>query len=112
MMGAPAPAVPGSAPADAAAAPEAPVAKAKQKASPRALTVVNASTDTVARVVITAGDKIATLSKPLAPKARTAVKLPKMKGCTVSVVATFASGSKSGADAFDVCKERLIRFTD
>jgi hypothetical protein len=56
--------------------------------------------------------KTATLSKPLAPKGRTAVKLPKLKGCTVSVAATFDGGSKSGADAFDVCKEKLIRFTD
>jgi len=44
MMGAPSPAVLGSAPADSAAAPEALATKAKQKASPRALTVVNAST--------------------------------------------------------------------
>ena len=40
------------------------------------------------------------------------MKLPKLKGCTVSVAATFDGGSKSDADAFDVCKEKLIRFTD
>jgi hypothetical protein len=112
LMGAPSPAVPGSAPADAAAAPEATAPKPKQKGPPGAVTVVNASAKTVTEVAITAGDKTATLSKPLAPKGRTAVKLPMLKGCTVSVAATFDGGSKSGADAFDVCKEKLIRFTD
>ena len=113
MMGVPPPAVPGSAPA-AAAAPEttAPKPTPKQKGPPGAVTVVNASAKTVTEVAITAGDKTATLSKPLAPKGRTVVKLPKLKGCTVSVAATFDGGSKSGADAFDVCKEKLIRFTD
>jgi hypothetical protein len=114
MMGVPAPAVSGPSPADAPAAPDAavPKSKPKQKGSPGAVTVVNASAKTVTGVVITAGDKTATLSKPLAPKGRTAVKLPRLKGCTVSVAATFDGGSKSGADAFDVCKEKLIRFTD
>ena len=114
MIGVPSPALPSSAPADAAAAPEATAPKPtpKQKGPPGALTVVNASAKTVTEVAITAGDKTATLSKPLAPKGRTAVKLPKIKGCTVSVAATFEGGGKSGADAFDVCKERLIRFTD
>ena len=112
LMGIPSPAVPGSALSDAAAAPEAAAPKPKQKGPPGAVTVVNASAKTVTEVAITAGDKTATLSKPLAPKERTAVKLPKLKGCTVSVAATFDGGSKSGADAFDVCKEKLIRFTD
>ena len=114
MMGVPSPAVSGSAPADAAAAPEAAAPKPtpKQKGPPGAVTVVNASAKTVTEVAITAGDKTASLSKPLAPKARAAVKLPKMKGCTVSVAATFEGGGKSDADAFNVCKEKLIRFTD
>jgi hypothetical protein len=114
MMGSPSPTMLGSAPVDAAAAPDAAAAKPKpkQKGPPGAVTVINASAKTVTGVVITAGDKTATLSKPLAPKGRTAVKLPKLKGCTVSVAATFEGGSKSDADTFDVCKEKLIRFTD
>jgi hypothetical protein len=106
------PAGAGSAPAEAAPEAAAPKPKPKQKGPPRAVTVVNASTKAVTEVAITAGDKTASLSKPLAPKARTAVKLPKMKGCTVSVAATFEGGGKSDADAFDVCREKLIRFTD
>ncbi len=106
------PAGAGSAPAEAAPEAAAPKPKPKQKGPPGAVTVVNASTKAVTEVAITAGDKTASLSKPLAPKARTAVKLPKMKGCTVSVAASFEGGGKSDADAFNVCKEKLIRFTD
>jgi hypothetical protein len=114
MLGSPSPTVLGSAPADAAAAPEAAAPKTKptQKGPPGAVTVVNASAKTVTGLIIKADEQTATLSKPLAPKGRTAVKLPKLKGCTVSVAATFEGGTKSDADAFDVCKEKLIRFTD
>src|SRR3954469_15054355 len=114
MMGSPLPAVPGSAPADASPAPDAAAAnsKPKQKGPPGSMTVVNASAKTVTEVVLTAGDQTATLPKPLAPKGRTALKLPKLKGCTVSVAATFEGGGRSDADAFDVCREKLIRFTD
>ena len=111
-LGVPATAAPDAAPADAAAPDTAkPRPKPKRKGPPGAVTVINASANTLTGVVITAEDKTATLSKPLAPKARTAVKLPKLKGCTVSVAATFEGGGQSGG-AFDVCKEKLIRFTD
>ena len=112
LMDVPSPIMPGSAPADAAAAPEPAAPKPKPKGPPGAVTIVNASAKSVTGVVLTAGDQTATLSKPLAPKARTAVKLPKMKGCTVSVAATFEGGDTSDSDAFNVCKEKLIRFTD
>ena len=69
------PAVPGSAPGNAAAAPETtapkpkkPKPKPKRKGPARAVTVINASADTATSVVITAGDRTATLSKPLAPQ--------------------------------------------
>src|SRR5690349_891777 len=104
------PAGAGSAPAEAAPEAAAPRPKPKQKGPPGAVTIVNASTKAVIEVAITAGDTTASLSKPLAPKARTAVKLPRMKGCTVSVAAAFEGGGKSDADAFDVCREKLIRF--
>jgi hypothetical protein len=114
LMDVPSPIMPGSAPADAAAAPEAaaPNSKPKQKGPLRSVTIVNASAKTVTGVVLTAGDQTATLLKPLAPKRRTALKLPKLEGCTVSVAATFEGGDTSDSDAFNVCKEKLIRFTD
>ena len=114
IMSMPSPAEAGSGAAEATAAPEATARKPapKQKGPSGSVTIVNASAKSVTGVVLTAGDQTASLAKPLAPKARTAVKLPKMKGCTVSVAATFEGGGKSDADAFNVCKEKLIRFTD
>ncbi len=108
------PAAPGSAPGEAAATPEvaAPKPKPKRRGPPSSVTVINATANTVTGVVITAGDKTAKLSKPLAPKARATVRLPKVKGCTVSVAATFEGGGKSDADTLDICKEKSIRFTD
>src|SRR3954447_24308328 len=112
------PTVPGSVPGDAAATPETaapkqkPKQKPKRKGPPSAVTVINATANTATGIVITAGDKTTKLSKPLAPKGRATVRLPKMKGCTVSVAATFEGGGKSDAETFDVCKEKSIRFTD
>ena len=108
------PAVPGSGPGEAAATPgtAAPKPKPKRRGPPSSVTVINATASTATGVIITAGDKTTTLSKPLAPKGRAVVRLPKMKGCTVSVAATFEGGSKSDAEIFDVCKDKSIRFTD
>ena len=67
------PAVPGSAPGDAAATPETaapkPKPKPKRKGPPSSVTVINATASPVTGIVITAGDKTTKLSKPLAPKA-------------------------------------------
>ena len=93
------PAVPGSVPGDAAATPETAAAKQKpkpkRKGPPSSVTVINATASPVTGVVITAGDKTTTLSKPLAPKGRATVRLPKMKGCTVSVAATFKAAARA-----------------
>ena len=108
------PTVSGSAPESAATTPEAaaPKPKPKRKGPPSSVTVLNATANPVTGVVITAGDKSTKLSKPLVPKGRATVSLPRMKGCTVSVAATFEGGGKSDAETFDVCKETSIRFTD
>ena len=100
----------------AAADPAAPAAKPKPKrpASPQpaqALTVINASPATAISVTITAEDKTAQVSGPLKPQARTAVKLPKIKGCKVAVAASFEGGGQVDIDEFDICKEKQIRFT-
>ena len=87
-------------------------AKPKRKGPPSSVTVINATANTATGIVITAGEKTTKLSKPLAPKGRATVRLPKLKGCTVSVAATFEGGGKSDAETFDVCKEKSIRFTD
>ena len=112
----PAPAAPESEPADAGAAPAAPKPKPKPKPTgptpAQALTVVNASGNTALDVIIEGENQSARLGKPLAPKAQASLKLPKLKGCTVSVVAMFQGGGKAEVEEFDVCKETSIRFTE
>ena len=77
------------------------------------MTVVNASTKTVTAVVIRAGDQTShALETASARRGGRPSSCQRLKGCTVSVAATFDGGSKSDVDAFDVCKEKLIRFTD
>jgi hypothetical protein len=63
-------------------------------------------------VTITAEGKDAKLTKPLKPKAKASVKLPKLKGCIVTVAATFEGQGQADAGEFDVCKDKNIRFTD
>ena len=94
--------------------PAAPAAKPKKRAAgpPAAVTVTNASKSTATEVVITADDKTAKTSKPLAPKAKATVKLPKLKGCMVSVAASFEGEAQADLGEFDVCKDKNIRFTD
>ena len=77
-----------------------------------ALSITNARAVPAVEVVIGAGEKTVGLPKPLASKAKTTLKLPKMTGCTVSVSATFEDESVVELDDFDVCKENTIRFTD
>ena len=112
----PAPAAPESEPADAGAAPAAPKPKPKPKPTgptpAQALTVVNASGNTALDVIIEGENQSARLGKPLAPKAQASLKLPKLKGCTVSVVGMFQGGGKVEVEEFDVCKETSIRFTE
>jgi hypothetical protein len=111
---------PAVAPLQAAPQAEAPPAAAKPRprkpaaAKPAdSVTVTNASANTALRIVITGDDeKTATVSKPLAPKAKAVVKLPKLKGCTVAVQATFEKEGLVEVGEFDVCKEKSIRFTD
>ena len=104
----------GPAPADPGAAPDAAAPKPKP-AGPtpaQALTVVNASPNTALDVIVTADEQTARLGKPLAPKAQASLKLPKLKGCTVSVMAMFQGGGQAEIGELDVCKEKSIRFTE
>jgi hypothetical protein len=98
---------------DAAAAP-----KPKSKPKPQgptpaqAVTVINASTNPALDVIVSGEDQTARLGKPLAPTAQAVLKLPKLKRCTVSVTAMFEGGGKVEVEEFDICKEKLIRFTE
>ena len=76
------------------------------------VTLTNATGQTAKEVVIMAEDQSAKLTKPLAPKAKTTMKMPKIKGCMVSVAAVFEGEGQVDIGEFDICKERTIRFTE
>ena len=108
---APAPAAPAAAAAPAATAPAAkPRKRGPTPAS--AVVVTNASKNTATDVTITGEGKDAKLTKPLKPNAKASVKLPRLKGCIVTVAATFEGEGQVEAGEFDVCKDKNIRFTD
>ena len=112
---APAPSTAGTAaPAGSAAATTAPAAKPRKRGPTPASAVVvtNASKNTATDVTITGEGKDAKLTKPLKPNAKASVKLPRLKGCIVTVAATFEGEGQVEAGEFDVCKDKNIRFTD
>jgi hypothetical protein len=110
---APAAAADPAATADPAAAPRAAAKPKKRGPTPASAVIVqNASAHTATSVTITGEGKDAKVSKPLKSNAKTTVKLPKLKGCMVSVAATFEGEAQADLGEFDVCKDKNIRFTD
>jgi hypothetical protein len=112
---APAPSAAGTvAAAGTAPATTAPAAKPRKRGPTPASAVVvtNASKNTATDVTITGEGKDAKLTKPLKPNAKASVKLPRLKGCIVTVAATFEGEGQVEAGEFDVCKDKNIRFTD
>jgi hypothetical protein len=88
-------------------------ASAKMPRPAQVVTLTNASKQTATQVVITGDeDKSAKLAKPLAPKARANLKLPKLKECMVHVAAVFEGEGQIDIGDFDICKDKTIRFTD
>jgi hypothetical protein len=77
-----------------------------------AVTVVNGSETPAKSITITSDEKAVSHAGPLAPRAKATVRVPKTKGCLVTVAATFEGGSTSEARAIDVCKVKLVRLTD
>jgi hypothetical protein len=87
-------------------------AQAKNR-PPSAMTVTNGTDQTATEVVVAAGDQSVKLAKPLAPKAKATLRLPaKMKGCLVSVSASFEGEGRAEIADHDVCKDRSVRFTE
>ena len=62
--------------------------------------------------IVRAGEQSARLAKPLAPQSKATLRLPKLKGCLVSVAATFEDEGRAEIPEHDVCKDRTIRFTN
>jgi hypothetical protein len=76
------------------------------------LVITNAREVPAIDIAIGANGQTVRVSKPLASKAKTTLKLPKMQGCMVAVVANFADESSVQMDEFDVCNDSTVRFTD
>ena len=104
---------PGRDPHVAAEPAAAPKPKLRPKPSGPSLTIVNARDAVATQVAVVAGDKTIRTSKPLAPKGRTVMKLPRMKGCTVTVAAAYADDEAlTEVGEVNVCKEKSVRLTD
>jgi hypothetical protein len=103
------------------AAPDAPAeetAPRPERARPRppqpatSVVVANATANALTAVVLTGQGDTSALPRPVPPRGRATLALPKRTGCTVAVQATFENGGFVDIPAFDVCKERTIRFTE
>jgi hypothetical protein len=86
--------------------------RAKTPRPAQMVTLTNATGQTATQVVITAEDQTAKLTKPLGPKGKASLKMPKIKGCMVSVAAVFEGEGQVDIGDFDICKDRTIRFTE
>jgi len=79
---------------------------------PSAVLISNAREVAVTDIAVEADGQTVRLAKPLAPKAKATLKLPKMSGCIVAVAATFEDESTAELPELDVCKDKTVRFTD
>jgi hypothetical protein len=52
------------------------------------------------------------ITRPLAPGARTTVRLSRPAGCEYYVMARFADDAESDAESMDLCRDRSIRLTE
>ncbi len=107
------------APADAPVTPPVPpppqpraAMKPPEPGAAAALTIVNGSETPATSITVTGEAKVISHAGPLAPNAKATLKLPKMKGCLVTVAVTFEEGSVSDGGDIDVCKVKLVRLTD
>jgi hypothetical protein len=76
------------------------------------LKIVNGSEVPVTAVTITAEAKAVGHAGPLSPQAEAVLKLPKLKGCQITVAAALEGGVLSELGAVDVCKVKLVRLTN
>ncbi len=105
------------APAQAAPAGAAPRAKPRPRkprgpVPARSLTINNASANTLTALEVSADGKSAKMARPLASQKKATLKLPAFKTCAVTVAAAFEGQGQAESSAFDICKDKVIRFTE
>jgi hypothetical protein len=84
-------------------------------AKPKAVSSVLITNDrdvSATDVAIGANGQTVRLAKPLAPKVKTTLKLPKMTGSVVAVAASFGDESTAGFPELDICQDHTVRFMD
>ena len=86
--------------------------KSPTSRAPRSVTVVNGRDIPARTITVLTGTQAVSHAGPLAPQAQSVLKLPKMKGCLVTVEVTYEGGSVSDGSAIDVCRVKLVRLTD
>jgi hypothetical protein len=86
-------------------------APAKSKAVSTVL-ITSACDLSATNVAIGANGQTVRLAKPLAPKVKTTLKLPKMTGSVVAVAASFEDESTAESPELDTCQDHTVRFTD
>ena len=94
---------------------EAPKPQARKPTGPApasALTIANATANQAWLVEITGEGQTVRLPRLLPAKRTATIALPKLTGCTVSVVAGFVGGGQVEVEDFDICKEKTVRFTE
>ena len=106
-----------AAPVQASPAGEAPRAKPRPRkprgpVPARSLTITNASANTLTGLEVSAEGRTAKMTRPLASQKKATLKLPAFKSCTVTVAAAFDGQGQAESSAFDICKDKVIRFTD
>ncbi|MBQ0822256.1 hypothetical protein HPT29_022875 [Microvirga terrae] len=74
--------------------------------------VTNARDVSATDIAIGANGQTVRLTKPLAPKAKATLRLPRVTGCMVAVAATFEDESTAELPELDTCKDGTLRFTD
>lgn len=107
-----APAAPAASPEAGSPAPKPRKPKPRGPVPARALTISNLSSNVLTELEVSGGGKSARLTKPLAPKERTTLKLPPMKTCNVTITAMFEGAGQVDPGELNTCRDKVIRFTD
>ena len=76
------------------------------------LTIVNRRAVTAVTLTVITETETVKHSGPLASNAKVSLTLPEMRGCLITVAATFQDGSFTNDSDTDVCKVKLVRLID
>jgi hypothetical protein len=76
------------------------------------VTLVNGTAASITGIEITGGNKTVRWTKPIAAQAKAVIKLPALKDCTVTVLATYEGEGPGTPGDVNICKDKTIRLTE